>query len=83
LFNYSVKIFNNMIQLMVRKPLAVLYNLPKKEAEEKSKKKVVEKKAEDAEGAMYKLGAGVDACDRETAALFQGEGQRGSPGITW
>ena len=63
-----------MIQLMVRKPLGELNNLPdqkgdKKKKEEELKVEVKEEKvkvAEVAESKVYKVGDGLDVRDRET-----------------
>ena len=62
-----------MIQLMVRKPLADLNNLPDKKGdlkkEEKVKVEVKEEKvkvAKVAESKVYKVGDGIDVRDRET-----------------
>ena len=62
-----------MIQLMVRKPLGELNNLPDqkgdKKKEEELKVEVKEEKvkvAEVAESKVYKVGDGLDVRDRET-----------------
>ena len=57
-----------MIQLMIRKPLGEINNLPtKKESKkEEAKKEVKEKVAEEAESKVYKVGDGLDVRDRET-----------------
>ena len=62
-----------MIQLMVRKPLGELNNLPDKKADAKKKEEekveVKEEKvkvAEVGESKVYKVGDGLDVRDRET-----------------
>ena len=60
-----------MIQLMIRKPLGEINNLPtKKESKkEEAKKEVKEKVAEEAESKVYKVGDGLDVRDRETGII--------------
>ena len=74
LFDYSVKV-NDMIQLMVRRPLASLDNIPKKEVAEKEKKVAKEEAeeavVEEATSSVWAVGAGVDVRDRETGAWFE------------
>ena len=75
LFDYSVKV-NDMIQLMVRRPLASLDNIPKKEVAEKEEKKVAKEEVEEAvveeaTSSVWAVGAGVDVRDRETGAWFE------------
>ena len=66
LFDYSVKV-NDMIQLMVRKPLGDLNNLPDQKGDKKKEEaKVGVKVAEVAESKVYKVGDGLDVRDRET-----------------
>ena len=60
-----------MIQLMVRKPLADLNNLPDKKGDSKKEEKVEVKEekvkvAKVAESKVYKVGDGIDVRDRET-----------------
>ena len=61
-----------MIQLMVRKPLGDLNNLPEKKGDmkkEEAKAEVKEEKvkvAEVAESKVFKVGDGLDVRDRET-----------------
>ena len=60
-----------MIQLMVRKPLADLNNLPDKKGDLKQVEKVEVKEekvkvAKVAESKVYKVGDGIDVRDRET-----------------
>ena len=61
-----------MIQLMVRKPLGDLNNLPDQKGDKKKEESKVEVKeekvkvAEVAESKVYKVGDGVDVRDRET-----------------
>ena len=62
---------NDMIQLMVRKPLADLNNLPDKKGDSKKEEKVEVKEekvkvAKVAESKVYKVGDGIDVRDRET-----------------
>ena len=62
---------NDMIQLMVRKPLADLNNLPDKKGDSKKEEKVEVqeekvKVAKVAESKVYKVGDGIDVRDRET-----------------
>ena len=62
---------NDMIQLMVRKPLADLNNLPDKKGDLKKEEKVEVKEekvkvAKVAESKVYKVGDGIDVRDRET-----------------
>ena len=60
-----------MIQLMIRKPLGEINNLPtkkdsqKEDAKEEAKKEKV-KVTEEAESKVYKVGDGLDVRDRET-----------------
>ena len=60
-----------MIQLMIRKPLGEINNLPTKKESKKEdvKEEVKEEKvkvAEEAESKVYKVGDGLDVRDRET-----------------
>ena len=56
-----------MIQLMVRKPLGDLNNLPDQKGDKKKEEaKVGVKVAEVAESKVYKVGDGLDVRDRET-----------------
>ena len=61
-----------MIQLMVRKPLGDLDNLPNQKGDKKKEEAKVEVKeekvkvAEVAESKVYKVGDGLDVRDRET-----------------
>ena len=61
-----------MIQLMIRKPLGEINNLPtKKESKKEDVKEEVKKEekvkvAEEAESKVYKVGDGLDVRDRET-----------------
>ena len=60
-----------MIQLMVRKPLGDLDNLPNQKGDKKEEAKVEVKEekvkvAEVAESKVYKVGDGLDVRDRET-----------------
>ena len=56
-----------MIQLMVRKPLGDLDNLPNQKGDKKKEEaKVGVKVAEVAESKVYKVGDGLDVRDRET-----------------
>ena len=56
-----------MIQLMVRKPLGDLNNLPEQKGDKKKEEaKVGVKVAEVAESKVYKVGDGLDVRDRET-----------------
>ena len=62
-----------MIQLMVRKPLGDLNNLPDQKGDKKKeegkvevKEEKVAKVAEVAESKVYKVGDGLDVRDRET-----------------
>jgi len=76
LFDYSVKV-NDMIQLMIRKPLGEINNLPtkkeskKEDVKEEAKKEEKVKVAEEAESKVYKVGDGLDVRDRETGAWFE------------
>ena len=64
-----------MIQLMIRKPLGEINNLPtkkeskKEDVKEEAKKEVKEKVAEEAESKVYKVGDGLDVRDRETGTI--------------
>ena len=67
LFDYSVKV-NDMIQLMVRKPLGSLDNVPAKESKDVPKKESVKEKETivnvcDAESSVYKIEEEVDVRD--------------------
>ena len=61
-----------MIQLMVRKPLGDLDNLPNQKGDKKKEEAKVEVKEEKvkvakvAESKVYKVGDGIDVRDRET-----------------
>ena len=61
-----------MIQLMIRKPLGEINNLPtktdsqKEVVKEEAKKEEKVKVAEEAESKVYKVGDGLDVRDRET-----------------
>ena len=61
-----------MIQLMIRKPLGDLNNLPDQKGDKKKEEAKVEVKeekvkvAEVAESKVYKVGDGLDVRDRET-----------------
>ena len=65
-----------MIQLMIRKPLGEINNLPtkkeskkedvKEEAKKEEKKEEKVKVAEEAESKVYKVGDGLDVRDGET-----------------
>lgn len=77
LFDYSVKV-NDMIQLMVRKPLGSLDNVPGKPVKDVPVKDVPMKEAVkeninvcDAESSVYKIEEGVDVRDRDTGAWFE------------
>ena len=64
-----------MIQLMIRKPLGEINNLPtKKESKKEDVKEEVKmeekvKVAEEAESKVYKVGDGLDVRDRETGTI--------------
>ena len=64
-----------MIQLMIRKPLGEINNLPtkkeskKEDVKEEAKKEEKVKVAEEAESKVYKVGDGLDVRDRETGII--------------
>ena len=64
-----------MIQLMIRKPLGEINNLPtkkeskKEDVKEEAKKEEKVKVAEKAESKVYKVGDGLDVRDRETGII--------------
>ena len=66
-----------MIQLMVRKPLGDLNNLPDQKGDKKKEEVKVEVKeekvkvAEVAESKVYKVGDGLDVRDRETGGRIR------------
>ena len=68
---------NDMIQLMVRKPLGDLNNLPDKKGDAKKEEGKVEVKEEKvkvtevAESKVYKVGDGLDVRDRETGKILR------------